>query len=128
MGCVMKIYNFEILVKNFLKITRRSFVSCSLLSLLFKSNFQVAQNVYEKIVDAGREYSMLHAGYYTLRQLRIEKFYVYWGQDINATVTPVECGRAFRVDFKVSQFVNLNFCHLIKLMIFYFEVKKRKVL
>ncbi|PAV87663.1 hypothetical protein WR25_15426 [Diploscapter pachys] len=61
---------------------------------------EVAQNVYEKIVDAGREYSMLHAGYYTLRQLRIEKFYVYWGQDINATVTPVECGRAFRVDFK----------------------------
>lgn len=63
---------------------------------------EVAQNVYEKLVAAGREYSMLHAGYYTLRQLRIEKFYVYWGQDINATVTPVECGRSFRVDFKVG--------------------------
>ncbi|CAI4231607.1 unnamed protein product [Auanema sp. JU1783] len=61
---------------------------------------EVAQNVYERILEAGEEYSMLHAGYYTLRQLRIEKFYVYWGQDINATVTPVECGRAFRVDFK----------------------------
>lgn len=61
---------------------------------------QVAQNVYEKILDAGKEYSLQHAGYYTLRQLRIEKFYVYWGQDINATVTPVECGRLFRVDFK----------------------------
>uniref|UniRef100_A0A158PET7 FAD-dependent oxidoreductase n=1 Tax=Angiostrongylus costaricensis TaxID=334426 RepID=A0A158PET7_ANGCS len=61
---------------------------------------EVAQNVYERVIDAGREYSLLHAGYYTLRQLRIEKFYVYWGQDINATVTPVECGRSFRVDFK----------------------------
>ncbi|CAD6184824.1 unnamed protein product [Caenorhabditis auriculariae] len=61
---------------------------------------EMAQNVYEKVVAAGKEYSLLHAGYYTLRQLRIEKFYVYWGQDINATVTPVECGRAFRVDFK----------------------------
>ncbi|VDO66464.1 unnamed protein product [Heligmosomoides polygyrus] len=61
---------------------------------------EVAQNVYERLVEAGREYSLMHAGYYTLRQLRIEKFYVYWGQDINATVTPVECGRSFRVDFK----------------------------
>uniref|UniRef100_A0A8R1YT60 FAD dependent oxidoreductase n=1 Tax=Pristionchus pacificus TaxID=54126 RepID=A0A8R1YT60_PRIPA len=56
-----------------------------------------AQNVYERIVEAGREYSLQHAGYYTLRHLRIEKFYVYWGQDIDATVTPVECGRSFRV-------------------------------
>ncbi|TKR92832.1 hypothetical protein L596_007404 [Steinernema carpocapsae] len=60
---------------------------------------EVAQNVYEHLMEAGKEYSMLEAGYYTLRQLRIEKFYVYWGQDINSTVTPVECGRAFRVDF-----------------------------
>ncbi|EGT39698.1 hypothetical protein CAEBREN_31204 [Caenorhabditis brenneri] len=52
---------------------------------------EVAQNVYEKLLQAGKEYSLQHAGYYTLRQLRIEKFYVYWGQDINATVTPVEC-------------------------------------
>uniref|UniRef100_A0A1I7XPI7 Pyruvate dehydrogenase phosphatase regulatory subunit, mitochondrial n=1 Tax=Heterorhabditis bacteriophora TaxID=37862 RepID=A0A1I7XPI7_HETBA len=65
---------------------------------------EVAQNVYERIVEAGQEYSMLHAGYYTLRQLRIEKFYVYWGQDINATVTPVECGRSFRVDFKMDDY------------------------
>jgi len=60
---------------------------------------EVAQNVYEHLIDAGQEYSLMHAGYYTLRHLRIEKFYVYWGQDINSLVTPVECGRAFRVDF-----------------------------
>lgn len=60
---------------------------------------EVSQNVYERIVEAGHEYSLTHAGYYALRQLRIEKFYVYWGQDINATVTPIECGRSFRVDF-----------------------------
>ncbi|EYC15909.1 hypothetical protein Y032_0035g3039 [Ancylostoma ceylanicum] len=69
---------------------------------------EVAQNVYERIVEAGREYSLLHAGYYTLRQLRIEKFYVYWGQDIDATVTPVECGRSFRVDFKPDEYEALR--------------------
>uniref|UniRef100_A0A915CH97 Dimethylglycine dehydrogenase n=1 Tax=Parascaris univalens TaxID=6257 RepID=A0A915CH97_PARUN len=61
---------------------------------------EVAQNVYELIVDAGHEYGLMHAGYYALRQLRIEKFYVYWQQDINATVTPNECGRSFRVSFE----------------------------
>ncbi|KAI1717819.1 aminomethyltransferase folate-binding domain-containing protein [Ditylenchus destructor] len=60
---------------------------------------EVAQNVYDRIIDAGREYGLRHAGYYVLRHLRIEKFYVYWGQDIDATTTPVECGRTFRVDF-----------------------------
>ena len=76
---------------------------------------EVAQNVYDKIVDAGNEYSMMHAGYYTLRQLRIEKFYVYWGQDINATVTPVECGRSFRVDFKVGSLL-LKGCMLTRMV------------
>lgn len=63
---------------------------------------EVAQNVYEQIIAAGEQYSMLNAGYYALRYLRIEKFYVYWGNDINATVTPAQCGRMFRVDFDVS--------------------------
>ncbi|CAJ0578356.1 unnamed protein product, partial [Mesorhabditis spiculigera] len=75
---------------------------------------EVAQNVYERLVEAGKEYSMLHAGYYTLRQLRIEKFYVYWGQDINATVTPMECGRAFRVDFKHSVGGEASLCDFVK--------------
>uniref|UniRef100_A0A0N4VIN9 DAO domain-containing protein n=1 Tax=Enterobius vermicularis TaxID=51028 RepID=A0A0N4VIN9_ENTVE len=60
---------------------------------------EVAQNVYERLVDSGEEYSLKHVGYYALRQLRIEKFYVYWGQDIGPLVTPLECGRAFRVNF-----------------------------
>lgn len=62
----------------------------------------VAQNVYEKLIVAGANYGLRHAGYYTLRHLRIEKFYVYWGQDISTLTTPIECGRSFRVDFNVN--------------------------
>lgn len=43
----------------------------------------------------------MHCGYYTLRHLRIEKFYVFWGIDISEKTTPLECGRDFRVDFNV---------------------------
>lgn len=27
----------------------------------------------------------------------MERFYAYWGQDIDASTTPLECGRGFRV-------------------------------
>lgn len=60
---------------------------------------ELAQNVYEQLMEAGSLYGLKHCGYYALRHLRIEKFYVYWGQDIGSGTTPVECGRAFRVDF-----------------------------
>jgi len=35
-------------------------------------------------------------GYYATRALRIEKFFAFWGQDLDSHVTPLECGRAFR--------------------------------
>ena len=31
-----------------------------------------------------------------MRALRIEKFYAFWGQDIDSYTTPLECGRHFR--------------------------------
>ncbi|KAL3079854.1 hypothetical protein niasHS_014136 [Heterodera schachtii] len=61
---------------------------------------ELVLNAYEQLVDVGVEYSLRHCGYYALRHLRIEKFYVYWGQDIDSMTTPVECGRVFRVDFE----------------------------
>ena len=60
---------------------------------------EIAQNVYEQLTEAGTAHGLRHCGYYALRHLRIEKFYVYWGQDIDSGTTPVECGRVFRVDF-----------------------------
>ena len=32
-----------------------------------------------------------------MRTLRIEKFFAFWGQDLDTTTTPFECGRSFRV-------------------------------
>ncbi|VDM96933.1 unnamed protein product [Thelazia callipaeda] len=68
---------------------------------------EVVQNVYERLMERGKEYGVMHAGYYAVRQLRIEKFFVFWGQDISANVTPLECGRAYRVDFN-KDFIGKN--------------------
>lgn len=54
-------------------------------------------------MSVGQKYGIRNAGYYALRSLRIEKFFAFWGQDLDAFTTPLECGREFRVKFdKVS--------------------------
>ncbi|KAK7070590.1 hypothetical protein SK128_018438 [Halocaridina rubra] len=58
---------------------------------------EYALHVYNNLVSVGKKYKMLHAGYYAMRSLRIEKFYAFWGQDLDSTTTPLECGRGFRV-------------------------------
>uniref|UniRef100_A0AAF5DBQ9 Guanylate cyclase domain-containing protein n=1 Tax=Strongyloides stercoralis TaxID=6248 RepID=A0AAF5DBQ9_STRER len=86
-------------------IRANSISHCGELGWMLYIPNEFAQNVYDVIVESGKEYNMKHCGYYTMRHLRIEKFYVYWGQDINEQTTPVECGRTFRVDFDKSEFI-----------------------
>lgn len=45
----------------------------------------------------GQKYGIRNAGYYALRSLRIEKFFAFWGQDLDAFTTPMECGCEFQV-------------------------------
>lgn len=55
-------------------------------------------------MSVGQKYGVRNAGYYALRSLRIEKFFAFWGQDLDSFTTPLECGREFRVKFdKVSK-------------------------
>ena len=80
---------------------------------------EAALHVYDKIIEHARKYAIHHAGYLATRSLRlnnlnfikkfvkyfnlfflllrVQRFYAYWGQDIDASTTPLECGRGFRV-------------------------------
>ncbi|XP_043463214.1 pyruvate dehydrogenase phosphatase regulatory subunit, mitochondrial isoform X1 [Leptopilina heterotoma] len=60
---------------------------------------EFALHVYKKLIDAGAKYGIRHAGYYATRALRVEKFYAFWGQDLDTFTTPLECGRSWRVKF-----------------------------
>ncbi|KOC63890.1 Pyruvate dehydrogenase phosphatase regulatory subunit, mitochondrial [Habropoda laboriosa] len=63
---------------------------------------EFALHVYTRLVDAGAKYKIKHAGYYATRALRVEKFYAFWGQDLDTFTTPLECGRTWRVKLDVS--------------------------
>ncbi|KAG1684347.1 Pyruvate dehydrogenase phosphatase regulatory subunit, mitochondrial [Nymphon striatum] len=58
---------------------------------------EYALHVYDKLVEVGSKYKLLLAGNLANRTLRIERFYAYWGQDLDTMTTPFECGRDFRV-------------------------------
>ncbi|KYN15161.1 PREDICTED: pyruvate dehydrogenase phosphatase regulatory subunit, mitochondrial isoform X1 [Trachymyrmex cornetzi] len=60
---------------------------------------EFALHVYTRLIEAGAKYGMKHAGYYATRALRVEKFYAFWGQDLDTFTTPLECGRSWRVKF-----------------------------
>ncbi|XP_059488036.1 pyruvate dehydrogenase phosphatase regulatory subunit, mitochondrial [Neocloeon triangulifer] len=60
---------------------------------------EFALHVYSGLVEFGKKYGLQHCGYYAMRALRIEKFYAFWGQDLDTSTTPLECGRSFRVKF-----------------------------
>ncbi|KAK0176323.1 hypothetical protein PV328_000470 [Microctonus aethiopoides] len=60
---------------------------------------EFALHVYTRLIEAGAKYGIKHAGYYATRALRVEKFYAFWGQDLDTFTTPLECGRAWRVKF-----------------------------
>lgn len=61
------------------------------------SPLQYALHVYNEVMSVGQKYGIRNSGYYALRSLRIEKFFAFWGQDLDAFTTPLECGREFRV-------------------------------
>ncbi|ETE58824.1 hypothetical protein L345_15452, partial [Ophiophagus hannah] len=58
---------------------------------------EYALHVYNEVMSVGQKYGIRNSGYYALRSLRIEKFFAFWGQDLDAFTTPMECGREFRV-------------------------------
>jgi glycine cleavage system T protein len=57
----------------------------------------MAQHVYDVILEAGAAFELKHAGYHALNSLRIEKAYRHWGHDIADEDTPLEAGLGFAV-------------------------------
>ncbi|KAJ6666141.1 hypothetical protein lerEdw1_001045 [Lerista edwardsae] len=74
---------------------------------------EYALHVYNEVISVGQKYGIRNSGYYALRSLRIEKFFAFWGQDLNAFTTPLECGREFRVKLDKVQDVAKSWAGLV---------------
>ncbi|MBF0276672.1 MAG: GcvT family protein [SAR324 cluster bacterium] len=59
-----------------------------------------AIHVYDRIIEAGNQFDLHHAGLKALSSLRMEKGYRDYGHDIDNTDDPFEAGLGFAVDLK----------------------------
>ena len=60
---------------------------------------EFAFEVYDAIVDCGKQFDLTHCGYHALDSLRIEKAYRDWGHDIGSDDTPLQAGLQRSLDF-----------------------------
>ena len=56
--------------------------------------------MYDRIVQAGKDFNLKHAGLKALASLRMEKAYRDYGHDIDNTDSPFQVGLGFAVDLK----------------------------
>jgi sarcosine dehydrogenase len=61
---------------------------------------EYAVTVYDLLMQAGRAYGLVNAGYRAIESLRLEKGYRAWGADIGPDYTPIEAGLGWAVKLK----------------------------
>ncbi|HSO94156.1 MAG TPA: aminomethyltransferase family protein, partial [Candidatus Dormibacteraeota bacterium] len=64
----------------------------------------VAVQVWDRLLDAGRNYGIRPGGYRALDSLRMEKGYRYYGTDLTLLDNPLEAGLGFCVSFDKGPF------------------------
>jgi pyruvate dehydrogenase phosphatase regulatory subunit len=64
-----------------------------------------ATNLYDRIMNVGQDYGIKNVGQIAMRFHRIEKFIPFWGEELTAETTPIECGRTFKVKFDKDNFI-----------------------
>lgn len=62
-------------------------------------------HVYERLLDAGAEFGLVHAGHFAVDSCRMEKAYRRWGHDIDEDGTPIDAGLRFAIDFDKADFI-----------------------
>ena len=59
-----------------------------------------AESVYDVLMEVGKDFGIVNAGYRAIESLRLEKGYRAWGADITADTTPFEAGLGWAVKLK----------------------------
>ncbi|CAF4251360.1 unnamed protein product, partial [Adineta steineri] len=55
--------------------------------------------VYDMLMEQGKDYGIINAGYFAQRTLRIERMYPSWGHDIDKKTTPYHLNREYHISY-----------------------------
>ena len=59
-----------------------------------------AREIYNLIVEKGREFNLSNCGMYAMDTMRMEKGYLHWGHDITSEENQYEAGLRFAISYK----------------------------
>ena len=62
-------------------------------------------HVYDRLIAAGKDFDLAHAGHFAVDSCRMEKAYRRWGHDIDEDGTPIDAGLKFAIDFDKPDFI-----------------------
>jgi len=63
-------------------------------------NMNVAKEIYNLIVEAGKEFDLCHCGVHAMDTMRMESGYLHWGHDISPEENQYQAGLQFTISFK----------------------------
>ena len=90
----LKYYNFKpgICAGTDMIISRTGYTGELGFELYFKGDTQIAEDVWNKVFEAGEEFGIEAVGLGCRDTLRLEKGYCLYGNDIDDTTNPIEAG------------------------------------
>ena len=59
-----------------------------------------SREVYNLIVDKGKEFNLSHCGMFAMDTMRMEKGYLHWGHDMSPEENQYQAGLNFAISFK----------------------------
>ena len=60
---------------------------------------------YDRLIEAGKDFNLAHAGHFAVDSCRMEKAYRRFGHDIDEDGTPIDAGLKFAIDFEKADFI-----------------------
>jgi len=66
---------------------------------------EFALQIFDVLLEAGKQWGVTPVGMHAMNSLRIEKGYRHWGHDISEEDSPVEAGLSFAVDLSKAEFI-----------------------
>ena len=59
-----------------------------------------SREIYNLIVDKGKEFNLSHCGMFAMDTMRMEKGYLHWGHDMSPEENQYEAGLSFAISYK----------------------------
>ena len=59
-----------------------------------------SEEIYNLIIDKGKEFNISHCGMFAMDTMRMEKGYLHWGHDMSPEENQYEAGLSFAISYK----------------------------